>query len=140
MLDFMKVDQSKNRKKNTLVMMDSFSKFSVTVIKPNQKAKMVVRALVDKWFHSYGIPALFHSNQGKSFDNHIIEELCKLSGIQQYTTTPYYPCRNCPCPCESFNHTLQNLLKTLSSRGLRKAKPQGVTFCSKCLGKPFSVR
>ena len=111
LIDFMKLDPSKNGKENVLVMTDAFSKFCVAVITPNQKAKMVAKALIDKWFYTYGIPARIHSDQGKSFDNHLIEQLCKLYGIQQSTTTLYNPQGNSPCEC--LNCTLQNLLKML---------------------------
>ena len=47
-LDFMKVDPSKNKKHNISAMTNAFSKYSVAVITPNQKAKMVAKALVDK--------------------------------------------------------------------------------------------
>ena len=112
LIDFMKLDPSRNGKENVLVMTDAFSKFCVAVITPNQKAKLVAKALIDKWFHTYGIPAHIHSDQGKSFDNHLIDQLRKLYGIQQYTTTPYNAQGN--SPCEQLNCTLQNLLKMLS--------------------------
>ena len=110
-IDFMKVDPSKDGKENVLVMTDAFSKFSVAVVMPNQQAKTVAKALVDKWFHVYGIPTRIHSDQGKSCDNKIIEQLCKIYGVKQSTTTPYNPCSN--SPCKRLNPTLQNLLKTL---------------------------
>ena len=47
----------------------------------------------------------------KSFDNKIIEHLCKIYGVKQSTTTPYNPHRN--SPCGRLNCTLPNLLKTL---------------------------
>ena len=104
LIDFMKLDPSKNRKEDVLVMTDAFSKFCVAVITPNQKAKMVAKALIDKWFHTYGIPACIHSDQGKNFDNHLIEQLCKLYSIQKSTTTLYNPQGN--SPCEHSNCTL----------------------------------
>ena len=107
----MKVYPSKDGKENVLVMIDAFSKFSVPVVMPNQQVKTVAKALVDKWFYTYGIPARIHSNHGKSFDNKIIEQLCKIYGVKQSTTTPYNPCRN--SPCERLNCILQNLLRTL---------------------------
>ena len=64
-LDFMKEDPGKNRKENIIVMMDASSKFSVAVMTPNHKAKTIEKALVDKWFDTYRIPARIHSNQGK---------------------------------------------------------------------------
>ena len=96
LIDFMKLDPSRNGKENVLVMMDAFSKFCVAVITPNQKAKMVAKALIDKWFYTYRIPAHIHSDQGKSFDNHLIDHLCKLYGIQQSSTTLYNPQGNSP--------------------------------------------
>ena len=110
-IDFMKVNPSKDGKENVLVMTDAFSKFSVAVVMPNQQVKTVAKALVDKWFYVYGIPIRIHSDQGKSFDNKIIEQLCKIYGVKQSTTTPYNPHGN--SPCERLNCTLQNLLKTL---------------------------
>ena len=110
-IDFMKVDPSKDGKENVLVMTDVFLKFSVAVVTSNQQAKTVAKALVDKWFYVYGIPTRIHSDQGKSFDNNIIEQLCKIYGVKQSTTTPYNPHGN--SPCERLNCTLQNLLKTL---------------------------
>ena len=71
-LDFTKIDPSKTGKENVLVMMDAFSKFSITVVTPNQKTLTVAKDLVEKWFHMYGIPSRIHSDQGKSFDNEVI--------------------------------------------------------------------
>ena len=77
-LDFTKIDPSKTGKENVLVMTDAFSKFSVAVVTPNQKALTVAKALVEKWFHVYGIPSRIHSDQEKSFDNEVIRSLYKL--------------------------------------------------------------
>ena len=80
-IDFMKVDPSKDGKENVLVMTDAFSKFSVAVVMPSQRVKTVAKALLGKWFYTYSIPARIHSNWGKSFDNKIIEQLCKIYGV-----------------------------------------------------------
>ena len=102
---------SKDGKENVLVMTNAFSKFSVAVVMPKQQVKTVVKALVDKWLYAYGIPTRIHSNQEKSFDNEIIEQLCKIYGVKQSVTTPYNTHVN--SPCKRLNCTLQNLLKTL---------------------------
>ncbi|MCG8626567.1 MAG: transposase family protein, partial [Proteobacteria bacterium] len=111
-LDFTKIDKSRTGKENVLVMTDAFSKFSVAVVTPNQKATTVAKALVDKWFYTYGIPTRIHSDQGKSFDNDIIKSLCKLYGVSQSLTCPYNPRGN--AICERFNRTMFGLLRTLS--------------------------
>ena len=110
-IEFMKVDPRKDGKENILVMTDAFSKFTVAVVMPNQQAKTVAKALVDKWFYTYDIPTRIYSDQGKSFDNKIIEQLCKVYGVKQSSITPYNPGSN--SPHERLNHMLQNLLKTL---------------------------
>ena len=90
-LDFTKVDPSKGGKENVLVMTDAFTKFSVAVTTNNQQALTVAKALVKRWFHVYGIPSRIHSDQGKSFDNKIIDALCKMYGVERTMTSPYNP-------------------------------------------------
>ena len=111
-LDFMKIDPSRTGKENVLIMTNAFSKFSVAVVTPNQRALIVAKVLVDKWFHVYGVPSHIHSDQGKSFDNDIIRSLCKMYGVEQSLTCPYNPRGN--AQCERFNKTFFNLLHTLS--------------------------
>ena len=76
-----KMDLSKVRKENVLVLMDAFFKFSAAVIMPNQQVNIVAKAPVDKWFNTYGIPTRIHSDQGNSLGNKIIHQLCKLYNI-----------------------------------------------------------
>ena len=106
MHNFMKVDPSKDGKENVLVMANAYSKFSLAVVTPNQQAKTAPKTLVDKWFYTYGISSRIHSDQGKSFDNKITEQLYKIYHVKQSTTIPYNPHGN--SPHERLNCTLQN--------------------------------
>ena len=111
-IDFTKVDPSRTGKENVLVMTDAFTKFSQAIVTSNQKALTVAKVLVDKWFHVDGIPAWIHSDQGKLFDNEILDHLCAMYGVERTMTAPYDPQGN--SQCERFNRTMFNLLKTLS--------------------------
>ena len=70
---------------------DAFTKFSLAVCTPNQRAKTVAKILVEKWFHVYGVPSRIHSDQGRCFDCNIIKALCKMYGVEQSFTSPYNP-------------------------------------------------
>ena len=93
-------------------MTDAFTKFSVAVTTNNQQALTVAKALVEHWFHVYGIPSHIHSDQGKSFDNKIIDALCKMYRVERTMTSPYNPRGN--LQCKRFNRTMFGLLKTLT--------------------------
>ena len=111
-IDFTKADAAKGGKKNILVLMDTFSKFSQAFITSIQKSLIIAKLLVEKWFSVFGVPAWIHSDQGQSFNNKIISHLCKMYGICQSTTTLYNPCGN--TLCERFNSTFFGLMRTLT--------------------------
>ena len=121
-IDFTKADPSKGGKENILVLTDAFSKFSQAFVTSSQKALIVAKLLVEKWFSIFGVPARIHSDQGWSFDNEIISHLCKMYGIHQSTTMPYNPHGN--AICEWFNHTLFGLMRTLTE----EQKPNWPTY------------
>ena len=121
-IDFTKADPSKGGKENILILTNAFSKFSQAFVTSSQKAIIVAKLLVEKWFSVFGVPAQIHSHQGWSFDNEIISHLCKMYGIQQSTTTPYNPRGN--TICERFNQTLFGLMKTL----MEEQKPNWPTY------------
>ena len=104
-LDFTKMDHSKDGKENILIMMDAFSSYTVAVVTANEQAKKQwAKALVHRWFYTYGIPSRIHSDQGKLFDNQIISHLSTMYGIKQSRTT-HTTCGVIP-NVRGFNHTL----------------------------------
>ena len=59
----------------------------------------------------YGWPEKILTDQGKSFENNLIQELCELAQVKKLHTSPYHPETN--GQCEHFNDTLINMLGTL---------------------------
>ena len=51
------------------------------------------------------------TDQGKSFDNNLIQELCDLAQVKKLSTSPYYPETNGHCEC--FNATPISMLGML---------------------------
>ena len=89
----MELNQSP-RVTNVLVFQDHFTKHVLTYVTPDQTAKTIAKFLYGGYISIFGALARLLSNRGTSFTNSIIEELCKILGIQRLQTTPYHPQMN----------------------------------------------
>ena len=59
-------------------MVDQFTKWLEVEAVPDQTAKMVAKAAVDRFFSSLGYPMIIHNDQGRNFDCQFCKELCNL--------------------------------------------------------------
>ena len=79
---------------NLLVSQDHFTKHVLAYVTPDQTAKTVAKFLYGGYISIFGAPARLLSDRGSSFTSSIIEELCKILGIQTLQTMPYHPQTN----------------------------------------------
>ena len=77
----MELNQSP-RVKNILVFQDHFTKHVLVYVTPNQIAKTITKFLYGGYISIFGALARLLSDRGTSFTSSIIEELCKILGIQ----------------------------------------------------------
>ena len=89
----MELNQSP-RVTNILVFQDHFTKHVLAYVTPNQTAKNIAKFLYGGSISIFGALARLLSDRGTSFTSSIIEELCKILGVQWLWTMPYHPQTN----------------------------------------------
>ena len=67
---------------NVLVFQDHFTRHVLAYVTPDQTAKTVAKFLCGGYISIFGAPARLLSDRGTSFTSSIIEELCKILGVQ----------------------------------------------------------
>ena len=82
------------RVSNVLVFQDHFTKHVLAYVTPDQTVKTITKFLYGGYISIFRAPSRFLSDRDTTFTSSIIEELCKILGIQQLWTTPYHPQMN----------------------------------------------
>ena len=73
-----------------LVVADYFSKFIEIFPLSNIEAETVAEVIFKGWIKRYGCPGAIHSDQGRQFESHLFQGLCRLLEIDKTRTTPYH--------------------------------------------------
>lgn len=77
--------------KYILVCIDYFTKWPEAYAIPDQEAETVASKLVNEFFTRFGAPISLHSDQGRTFESRVFQEVCTLFEVKKTRTTPYYP-------------------------------------------------
>ena len=102
-LDFLTIGQG-TKTVNVLVITDHFTRYVQAYITPKQTAVATAKALWENFLIHYGWPDSILTDQGKSFENNLMKELCALANVTKLRMSPYRPETN--GQCEHFNQTL----------------------------------
>ena len=97
-----------------LVMVDCFSRWTETCPLPDKTAQSVADAFFSQIVCRFGMPIVIHSDQGRGFENRIMQEICILCGSHKTRTTPYHP--QSDGLVERFNRTLLMMLAMFASK------------------------
>ena len=79
---------------NVLVFQDHFTKHILAYVTPDQTVKTFAKFLYGGYISIFGALTRLLSDRGTSFTRNIIEELCKILGIQGLWSMSYHPQTN----------------------------------------------
>ena len=86
-----------------LVITDYFTRYITAIALPNCTAETTAYTLFNDYFCKFGIPGTILSDQGRHFQNHLMQNIEKLIGYNHIFSTPYHPQTN--GVVERFNST-----------------------------------
>ena len=90
-----------------LTCMDSFTKWAEAFPLRSKEAEPIARVMVEQLFTRFGPPLSILSDLGREVDGKIMNEVCKLFGIEKLRTTAYKPSTN---QVERFHKTMNSIL------------------------------
>jgi len=95
-----------------LTCIDSFTKWAEAFPLRNKEAETIARVLVGQVFTRFGLPLSILSDRGKEVDGEIMQEVCRLFGIEKLRTSAYKPSTNM---VERFHRTMNSVLAKIIS-------------------------
>ena len=116
---------SPEEQRELLRMVDCFSRWTEACPLPDQTAQSVADAFFHQIVCRFGMPIVIHSDQGREFENKIMQELCIMCDSHKTRTTPYHP--ESDGLMERFNRTLLMMLAMFASKN-RDDWDDGLSF------------
>ena len=93
-----------------LVIVDYFTRWVEAFPLPDQKAKTVAHKVVCDFICRFGTPLELHTDQGRTFESDLFQEICRLLEVTKTRSTPYHPSAN--GLVERFNRTLGSMIRS----------------------------
>ncbi|KAF3650599.1 putative homeobox-leucine zipper protein ROC8-like [Capsicum annuum] len=96
---------------------DYFSKWAEVIALKEVKKKIIVNFIRVNIVYRFGISQYIITDNGKPFDNKLMNKICDLFGFKQHKSSMYHAAAN--GLAEAFNKTLCNLLNKVISKSKR---------------------
>ena len=93
-IDVLKLPLTENGYQYLLVCVDSFSRFTILVPLKDKSARSVAQALIDEVICRYATPRVILSDNGREFNNAILQAVCDSFNIKKCNIVPYSPQAN----------------------------------------------
>ena len=119
-----KADNS--RSVNIFIVTDHFMKYAEGYVTPKQPAVVVAQILWESFLVHYGWSEKILTDQGKSFENYLIQELCELAQVKKLHTSPYHLETSGQREC--FNATLKNMIGSLPTHAKKNWQERVTTL------------
>ena len=94
--------------KHLLVVEDYFTRWVEAFPLPDQKTRTVAHKVVCDFICQFGTPLELHTDQGRTFESDLFQEVCRLLEVTKTRSTPYHPSAN--GLVKRFNRTLGNMI------------------------------
>lgn len=136
---------TENGATNCITFLDDVSRFLIVCPVPDLTAETIAQVFVYEIFLKFGICKYLVSDNAKSFNNQLIEKICKLYNVKHICTTVYHPQSN--GSIERVHGSAKEMVKTLlnnnydnwDTRLLFAAAAYNTSYHSGIQRTPYSV-
>ena len=112
-LDFLHLDTCVGGFQYLLVIKDHFTQYTQLYPTRNKEAKTAAEKLFNDYVLRFGMPGKIIHDQGREFENKLLQQLSKSCNIKRLRTTSYHP--QCNGQVERMNQSVISILKALEN-------------------------